>query len=221
MLFAAGFGTRMGDLTKDRPKPLIEVAGMPLIDHTLELAKAVEPRNLVANTHYLAEQIANHLAETSVAISHEPEILETGGGLRHALPLLGGGPVFTANTDAIWKGPNPFTILRDAWREEDMDALLLCVPSKNAIGHAGNGDFLIDPDGRLTRGQGAIYGGIQIIRTEGLVDIQESAFSLNVLWNRMAENNRLLGVMYPGQWCDVGSAKGIELANKMLGVRDV
>jgi MurNAc alpha-1-phosphate uridylyltransferase len=222
MLFAAGFGTRMGALTADRPKPLIQVGGRPLIDHTLELAKQVEPRTIVANLHYLPEQLQNHLEPAGIQTSVEaPDILETGGGLRHALPLLGPSPVFTANTDAIWRGPNPFKELLAAWNPDNMDALLVCVERENALGHNGGGDFLVDQNGRLTRGPGAIYGGIQIIKTDGLAEIQEPAFSLNVLWNNMLSNGRLFGLTYPGEWCDVGRPEGIALAETLIGGPDV
>lgn len=222
MLFAAGFGTRMGALTRTTPKPLIPVAGRALIDHTLDHVHAIDPDRIVANTHYHHDQMAAHFDGSDVHLSHEaPDILETGGGLRAALPLLGQRPVFTSNTDAIWQGPNPFEVALDAWRPDDMDALLVCVPQGRAIGHKGQGDFALAPDGRITRGPGVIYGGVQILRTEGLKAIQEDAFSLNLLWNQMLAKGRLFGVSYPGQWCDVGSPEGITLAEQMLGTQDV
>ncbi|GAB4549519.1 MAG: nucleotidyltransferase family protein [Ruegeria sp.] len=217
MLFAAGFGTRMRELTRTRPKPLIPVAGRPLIDHALDLTSAVRPRRVVANLHYLADQLADHLTPRGVLLSHEqPDILETGGGLRAALPLLGPGPVFTMNTDAIWSGPNPLELLQAAWDPARMDALLICVPIAQTIGHAGPGDFRIDPQGRLERGPGHVYGGIQILKTDGLADIPEKSFSLNVLWDRMHRDGRLFGLQYPGRWCDVGRPEGIALAEEML-----
>ncbi|WP_152497012.1 nucleotidyltransferase family protein [Roseovarius sp. THAF8] len=222
MLFAAGFGTRMGRLTATRPKPLIEVAGKPLIDHALDLVTAQGPRRVVVNTHYLSAQVAAHLAGRDITISEEqPDILETGGGLRKALPLLGDGPVFTMNTDAVWAGPNPLEQLAAAWDPGQMDALLLCVPPENAIGHAGAGDFVIGPDDRAARGAGAIYSGVQILKTDGLADIPDRAFSLNILWNRMLDEGRLHAVSYAGRWCDVGTPEGIALAEAMLRGTDV
>ncbi|MCP9482632.1 nucleotidyltransferase family protein [Shimia sp. CNT1-13L.2] len=222
MLFAAGFGTRMRHLTKSQPKPLVKVGGRALIDHTLDLARAIAPGRVVANLHYLPEQLEDHLAETEVTTTVEaPEILETGGGLRAALPLLGEGPVFTANTDAIWKGPNPFELLKQAWRPEEMDALLLCVPRHATVGHKGKGDFVIDKTGRLSRGPGHVYGGIQIMKTEKLHGVAETAFSLNILWNQMFAEGRLFGLSYPGKWCDVGSPEGIDLAEALLEQNDV
>ena len=222
MLFAAGFGTRMGALTRDRPKPLIEVAGQALLDHALALVADAGIKRAVANTHYMADKIAAHLAGRDVALSHEaPDILETGGGLRHALPLLGQGPVFTMNTDAIWQGPNPLRLLAEAWDPARMDALLVTVPPENAVGHGGAGDFLRDNEGRLSRGKGEVYGGVQIVRTDALADIAEPAFSLNLLWDRMLADDRLFGVSYPGRWCDVGRPEGIALAEAMIGGGDV
>ncbi len=221
MMFAAGFGTRMGALTATRPKPLIEVDGRPLIDHALEMARQINPRVMVANTHYLSHMLEAHLANDPVLISREvPDILETGGGLRNALPLLGQGPVFTMNTDAIWHGPNPLELLQQAWDPECMDALLMCVDPENAVGHAGEGDFLRLPTGAAKRGPGLIYGGVQILKTDKLHTIKEEAFSLNLLWNTMLETGRLHIMAYPGQWCDVGSPEGITLAETMLRQAD-
>jgi MurNAc alpha-1-phosphate uridylyltransferase len=218
MLFAAGFGTRMGELTRRRPKPLLPVAGRSLLDHALDLTDAAGPLRRVVNTHYFAEQVAAHLANRpDVDLSREtPDILETGGGLRHALPLLGDGPVFTLNTDAVWTGPNPLETLRAAWRPDAMDGLLLLVPPERARGHAGRGDFLDGPGGRLRRGAGAIYSGAQILRTDLLAGIPETAFSLNLLWDRMLARGRLFGAIHPGGWCDVGRPESIALAETML-----
>lgn len=217
MLFAAGFGTRMGRLTADRPKPLIPVAGRALIDHALDLVQPLRLSRVVVNLHYRGDMLRSHLRGRNILFSNEePEILETGGGLRHALPLLGEGPVFTMNSDSVWQGPNPLELLARAWRPERMDALLICIPRDNALGHSGTGDFLIGPDGHLSRGPGHVFGGVQIIKTGGLHTIEDRAFSLNRLWDRMAAQGRLFGLPYPGKWCDVGHPGGIALAEKLL-----
>jgi MurNAc alpha-1-phosphate uridylyltransferase len=216
MIFAAGFGTRMGALTRDRPKPLIPVAGRPLIDHALDLAKAAAPR-IVVNTHYHAGMIAAHLAGHAVALSPEREaILDTGGGLKAALPLLGPGPVFTLNSDAVWRGENPLFALAAAWDGSRMEGLLLLLDRDRAIGHARPGDFLTDPQGRLSRGPGRVYSGAQIIRTDDLAGIDAPAFSLNLLWDRMIARGTLFGLAYTGQWCDVGRPESIPLAEALL-----
>lgn len=221
MLFAAGFGTRMGALTAARPKPLIPVAGRPLIDHALALADDAEITRIVANIHYLPDQITTHLAPRDIALSHEtPAILETGGGLKAALPLLGGNPVLTLNTDAVWTGANPLTQLIAAWDSARMDGLLLLLPAARATGHSGTGDFLINTDGRLTRAKGAagaVYLGAQMLRTAGLADITAEVFSLNLLWDRMISDGRLFGLIHDGGWCDVGRPEGIAQAETLLG----
>ncbi|MFW8593801.1 nucleotidyltransferase family protein [Cribrihabitans neustonicus] len=222
MLFAAGFGTRMKELTRDHPKPMIEVAGRPLIAHALEVARGIDPRRVAANLHYKPELLKAFLETQGVALSHEtPEILDTGGGLREALPLLGGGPVFTLNTDAIWKGPNPLALARAAWDPARMDALLVCVPLARTRGRTGGGDFGTDPEGRLHRGGDLVYGGAQIVKTDGLAEIPDRAFSLNLLWNRMAGAGRLFGLEYPGHWCDVGHPEGIRTAEELIAADDV
>ena len=217
MIFAAGFGTRMKALTIDRPKPMIEVADRPLIDHALDLAKAANCAPIVANLHYKAEVLEQHLTPKGViSVIESPDILETGGGLRNALPALGLDPVFTMNADAIWAGPNPLPLLSAAWQPDQMDALLMTVPVAQTVGHEGSGDFALSNDGALTRGPGVVYGGVQIIKTEGLNEIKDRAFSLNLLWDQMLKKNRLFGLRYPGRWCDVGHPGGIVLAEKML-----
>lgn len=222
MLFAAGFGTRMTPLTDHCPKPLIPVAGKPLVDHALNLVNAINPTRIVANTHYLPDQMADHLRPLGVTLSPEtPDILDTGGGLRAALPHLGDGAVFTLNPDAIWAGPNPLTLLRDAWDPDQMDALLVCVPIAKAVGRVGCGDFDVDASGRISRGTDFVYGGAQIIKTEGLHQIPEKAFSLNVLWDSMLQEGKLVALKYPERWCDVGHPAGIGLAEDMLRQSDV
>lgn len=218
MLFAAGFGTRMGALTADKPKPLIPVAGKPLIDHTLDLTGNCEFQTTLANLHYLPQQLEAHLHPRGVETLREtPNILETGGGLKNALPRLGTGPVVTTNTDAIWGGPSPFDLALESWNPDKMDALLVCIPLGRCIGHKGKGDFLMGAGGALTRGFGdVVYGGVQIMKTDLLHEIEDPCFSLNVVWNRMHAAGRLYGVTYPGHWCDVGNPEGILLAEEML-----
>lgn len=218
LLFAAGFGTRMRHLTADRPKPLVPVAGKPLIEHALDQVRGFGPLKTVVNAHYHAEQIIDHFAGTDVTVLHEVErILDTGGGLRAALPYLGAGPVFTLNTDAVWQGANPLTELAQAWRPDEMDALMLCVPQDRAIGHAGRGDVQIAPDGRLRFGAGPIYSGLQIIKPETLDRIDKEVFSLKDVWLALEPEGRLFGTLYSGRWCDVGSPEGVALAEQELG----
>lgn len=218
MLFAAGFGRRMGPLTADRPKPLIPVAGRTLLDHALAVADEAGIERRVANVHYRAGALIPHLKARGVAVSREDPILETGGGLRAALPLLGPGPVLTLNTDAVWRGPNPLRTLTDAWETApgDTEALLLCVPIERAGGHAPPGDFAVAPDGRLGWGGPAVYVGAQMIRPEALADVPDMVFSMTRVWGAMMERGTARGVLWPGAWCDVGHPGGLAEAEAML-----
>lgn len=221
MLFAAGFGTRMGALTRDRPKPLIPVAGKPLIAHAMAFVGEMNPDRIVCNAHYRAEQIVDYFSGSRVSVQVEhPEILDTGGGLKAALPILQDEVVFTMNTDAVWHGPNPLLMLKEAWTA-DMTALLLCIPKARAIGHAGQGDIDIDDQGHATWGTQTIYSGVHMIRADIVSDTAQSVFSLKAVWDRLEAEGTLKAISYPGKWCDVGHPEGIALAEKMLGHADV
>ncbi|MDZ7905485.1 MAG: nucleotidyltransferase family protein [Cypionkella sp.] len=222
MIFAAGFGTRMGTLTQDRPKPLIAVGGRALIDHALYVARGAGAAKIVINLHYLGEKIAAHLAGQNVEFAWErPQVLETGGGLRAALPRLGAGPVMLLNSDAVWTGQNPLTQLIAAWDSAKMDALLLLTPPEQAHGHTGAGDFLLDnvaasPAQKATKAP--IYLGAQILNPALLHDIPETVFSLGKLWDKAIDTGRAYGMMHQGGWCDVGTPEGIAVAEKVLNV---
>ncbi|MBT0957714.1 nucleotidyltransferase family protein [Alphaproteobacteria bacterium KMM 3653] len=218
MIFGAGFGTRMGALTQNTPKPLIQTGGKALIDHAVALADTAKSAPVVVNTHYLAEQMQAHFApRPEITLSHEPDILETGGGLRRALPLLHSNPVLTLNSDAIWRGPNPLTLLEQAWRPE-MEALLLLLPAAQTHGRKpdAKGDFALTQTGQITRPGPLVYSGAQIIRTDRLAQIAEEKFSLNVIWNEMIAAGTAHGIPYPGEWCDVGHPGGIPIAESLL-----
>ena len=215
MIFAAGLGRRMMPLTADRPKPMVAVGGRPLIDHALDIAEGAGCAPIVVNTHYRPEALRAHLAGRPVDLSHEPLLLDTGGGLRAALPLLGPGPVLTLNSDMVWHGPNPFAALESAWRPERMDGLLLLLDAR-ARGGAGSQDFALS-GGRITDRPGPwTYAGAQMIRTDTLADLPDGAFSLNLLWNRMLAEGRLHGLPYGGAWRDVGTPQGIPAAEALL-----
>ncbi len=223
MIFAAGLGTRMGALTRDRPKPLLEVGGRALIDHALDLTRGAGVTRVVVNAHAHADQLVAHLACVAPAarVAHETERLETGGGLKSALPLLGPGPVFTLNADMVWRGANPLTALAAAWDPARMGALLALVPRVAALGHAGRGDFEIDRAGRLTR-RGAApeaafgYAGAQIIDPAALDGFAPGVFSLNAVWDALAAEGRLHGLAWSGGWVDVGRPEGLALAEAEL-----
>jgi MurNAc alpha-1-phosphate uridylyltransferase len=221
MIFAAGLGTRMGELTRDRPKPLIEVAGRPLIDHALALVRDAGIRRVVVNTHAHADQMRAHLARVApeAMVSHEPVRLETGGGLKRALPLLPPRPVFTLNADMVWTRPNPLLALAAAWNPE-LDALLCLMPRAAAVGHAGPGDFFLEA-GRLRRRGAApaapyVYAGAQIIDPAVVAGIPDEVFSLNPVWDRLIAADRLGAIVHRGGWIDVGRPEGIALAEAEL-----
>ena len=222
MIFAAGFGTRMGALTADRPKPLVKVAGRALIDHALDVARAAKARPVVVNLHYLGDQLAAHLAPHDVALNWERDvILETGGGLRAALPLLGDGPVATLNSDAVWTGANPITQLHAAWDDMRMDALLLLAPVGAALGHGARPDFAMDAAGHIQPHAGStqpgyVYLGAQIVRTDRLAAIPEASFSIWRIWDQAFAEGRAFGLIHQGGWCDVGRPEGIATAEALL-----
>ncbi|PWJ22227.1 nucleotidyltransferase family protein [Jannaschia seohaensis] len=215
MVFAAGHGTRMRPLTDTRPKALIEVAGRPLIEHALEQVAGPGPRAVNAHAH--AALLRAHLADRpGLTFIEEPVLLETGGGLRNALPVLGDGPVLTMNADAVWTGPRARDTLLAHWDPARMDGLLLMIPPDRALGQAG-GSFSLDPDGRLVRDRaGLVYTGAGIVKTEGLAAFADPVFSLRELWFAMLAEGRLSGCVHPGQWADVGTPDGIALAEAML-----
>jgi len=215
MDFAAGFGTRMRPLTNHTPKPLKKVAGKALLDHSLDLAHAADIPDICVNTHYLADQIHSHLNAQNIKISHEPNLLDTGGGLKKALPLLNTSSVYTMNSDAIWVGENPFLTLRDQW-QNDMGALLLLAHVDDVEGRAAPGDFDITTTGRITRGGPYVYLGAQIMQTEPVRAWPDTVFSLNAVWDHLISQKQLYGCLYSGAWCDVGRPENIETAEDLI-----
>jgi N-acetyl-alpha-D-muramate 1-phosphate uridylyltransferase len=222
MIFAAGFGTRMGILTQSMPKPLIPVAGKPLIDHALAIADGAGVTKIVINLHYLGAQIETYLAGRSVDFSWEKDqILDTGGGLKAALALLDRDSVFALNSDAVWTGENPLLQLCAAWDPDKMDVLLLLLPQADAMGHAGTGDFILAKDGRISRAKGVrapIYLGAQILKTSTISAVSETVFSLGKVWDDCIAAGRAYGIIHQGGWCDVGHPAGIALAESMPDV---
>ena len=219
MILAAGVGTRMRPLTLERPKPLIEVAGHTLLDHALDRMEEAGLGDVVVNTHYMAEMVERHLRgreRPRIVLSREETLLETGGGVRKALPLLGGGPFLVVNSDALWlNGPHP-AIARMArvWDGEKMDALLLLVPVVAATGYEGPGDFLMDPAGKLARRKPGllapfIFGGVQIVSPGLYRDMPEGPFSNNLPWDRAMEAGRLFGIRHDGPWFHIGTPESI------------
>lgn len=218
MLFAAGFGTRMRPLTDTRPKPLIEVGGRSLLDHALAQTQINPVTRRVVNAHYLGDQITAAAAARDLMLADESdEILDTGGGLKAALPLMGDTEaVFALNTDAVWTGPAALQTLADAWDPTRMDGLLLLCPPERAVGHALKSGFAMDAAGRLTRAPSLAYTGAQILKIAPVAAEPERVFSLNRTWDAILPTGRLFGVIHPGHWCDVGHPGGIAQAEDML-----
>jgi MurNAc alpha-1-phosphate uridylyltransferase len=229
---AAGLGKRMRPLTATRPKPLVAVAGRPLIDHALERLEAAGVRKAVVNVHYLADQLESHLAKRrsglQIAISDEREqLLETGGGLAHALPQLDADPFLVVNSDNLWvDGPiDSLRLLASHWDDARMDALLLLVPLARANCHPGRGDFHMDPTGKLRRRKPRgvapfVYIGIQMVSKRLLAgDLPAGPFSTNVLWDRAIASGRLYGTVHQGLWFDIGQPESIRRAEDMLAER--
>ncbi len=219
MIMAAGLGKRMRPLTTTTPKPLVRVAGKPLIDYALDHLEQAGVSRAVVNVHYLPEQVEAHLANRAVpkcTISDERALLlETGGGMIKAQHLLP-DPFFCVNSDNVWlDGPrNALVELSDRWDPAIMDALLLVVPHPRAHHHHGLGDFHLDAAGRISRrkpGRVApyIYIGIQIVSHRLLRDAPEGPFSTNVLWQRAIEEGRLYGLVHTGEWFEVGTPEAI------------
>jgi len=218
MLFAAGRGTRMAPLTDHMPKPMVPVAGRPLVDHALDLVKGAGIARVFANTFYQPDALESHLLTQGVTPIREAVLLETGGGLKQALTQVNRGALLTLNTDAVWTGTNPITPLIKQWDPERMDALLCLIPPQNALGHSGAGDFTRGTKGHLSRGPGYVYSGLQIIKTARLAEITRQVFSLNLLWDMFIAQDRLFGMVHDGQWCDVGRPESISIAEDMLRV---
>lgn len=226
MILAAGLGTRMRPLTDTCPKPLLAVAGRTLIDRALDLAEGAGVARAVVNLHYLGHMIGAHLQARPrpeiVFSPEEPAILDTGGGIRHALPLLGAAPFFTLNSDAVFAGPNPLTLLAQAWRPGAADALMLLVPRARARAYARAGDFFLPAQGAAPGRRGAaataplVFTGAQIIAPDAFAGTPEGPFSLNLIWDRLLAAGRLGAITYPGVWVDVGTPAGLDAAAQAL-----
>ncbi|MBL0924959.1 MAG: nucleotidyltransferase family protein [Sphingomonadaceae bacterium] len=225
---AAGKGTRMMPLTADRPKPLIEVAGVALLDHVLDHLRDAGIGKVVINAHYRAGQVEDHMAENAsdldVTISDERDLLlDTGGGLVRALPLIGCDPFLCVNADNWWtdEGNNALVRLMQRWDDERMDVLMLLVPFVNAHNTQGQGDFDMDAGGRLVRrkpgGYAAyVWTGIQILSKRLITDPPSDVFSTNIFWDRAIAAGRCFGLVHQGLWFDVGYPAAIAATEQKL-----
>lgn len=227
MVLAAGLGQRMRPLSDSKPKAMIEVAGKSLIDRTLDRLAECGVQDCVVNVHHLAPMLERHLAQRTaphIEISSEPELLETGGGVRNALPLLGDEPFFVINGDALWlDGPVPMLKrLARQWNPDRMDALLLVHPTVSAIGYDGAGDYFMEPDGVLRRRHEEtvapfVFAGVQILAPRLFEGAPEGKFSLRHLYDRAEEAGRLWGLRHDGEWYHIGTPDAVALADRMIG----
>ena len=228
MVMAAGLGTRMRPLTATRPKPLIEVAGKPLLDHVLDRLRVAGVRNVVVNVHYLPDLLEAHLksvaAGLDIHVSDEREqLLETGGGLVRAQSLIHCDPFIAVNSDNLWvDGPaDTLKLLASSWDGARMDALLLLVPHARAFNHSGLGDFHMDRIGRIRRRERSrvapfVYTGIQMLSKRLLREAPAGPFSTNILWDRAIEEGRCFGAVHQGLWFDVGTPEAIRATESAL-----
>jgi len=226
MVLAAGLGTRMRPLTNDRPKALVEVAGRPLIDHVLDRLGDAGVERAVVNVHYFADRLEGHLAgrtHPEIVISDERgELLETGGGLKKARPLLGEEPVWVANIDSVWtERRSALRALAELWNPERMDVALLLAPLDSSLGFEGDGDVFLEADGRLRfRGDAPsapfAYMGVHITKPQIVDAGPEGAFSLAGIWRRLADEGRLYGVSMDGFWMHVGDPASRDEAEARL-----
>lgn len=221
MIMAAGLGKRMRPLTETRPKPMVEVAGKAMIDHCFDKLVEAGIAKAVVNVHYLADMLEAHLAAIpypiAIRISDErAQLMETGGGLVQAEPLIDEQNFLCINSDNLWTdGPtNSLLQLVENWDEDQMDGLLLLVPRASAHNYQGAGDFHLDDENRISRrlaGQEAplIFSGIQLISKRLLRDAPSGPFSTNIFWERAIGEGRLFGLVHQGEWFEVGSPEAI------------
>ena len=228
MVMAAGLGKRMRPLTATRPKPLVEVAGKSLLDHVLDRLRAAGVGKVVVNVHYLPDALEAHLAAQAdgleITISDErTQLLETGGGLVKAAPLIDDDPFLAVNSDNLWiDGPaDTLKLLASHWDSARMDALLLLVPHARALNHTALGDFHMDRAGRLRRRDRPrvapfVYTGVQMLSKALLKDAPEGPFSTNLLWDKAIEQGRCYGAVHQGLWFDVGNPQAIRKTEAFL-----
>jgi MurNAc alpha-1-phosphate uridylyltransferase len=222
MVLAAGQGERMRPLTLTIPKPLVPLAGQPLIDHVLDRLARAGVETAVVNVHYLAEPLEVHLRgragqRPEIVISDERDrLLDTGGGAKKALPLLGAGPFFIHNSDSVWSDGvvQALPEMLRLWDPSKMDCLLLLAPLATSLGYAGKGDFAMAPDGRLSRrGERQIvpfaFAGVSLCEARLFEGAPEGPFSLNRLWDGALTKGRLYGVRLDGHWMHVGTPEAL------------
>lgn len=223
MILAAGLGQRMRPLTDNLPKPLISIAGKPILTRTFDHLKNSGIQDIVINTHYLSSLIEEYVRENNpeTLISYEKVLLETGGGIKKALPLLGEESFFTLNGDSIWVGSDSLRSMEKMWDETQMDALLLLIPRERAYGYEGRGDFFLTKKGSLVRpekGEEApyVYIGVQHIHPRLFHESPEGPFSLNLLWDKALKRGRLYGCVHQGEWFHISIPEDLKVFESII-----
>ena len=230
MVLAAGLGRRLRPITANLPKPLVKLANRTLLDYTLDHLVAAGVECAVVNIHYLADQIRDHLLSRNdleiIISSEENNLLETGGGVKKALENFTNEPFYISNADVFWlNGPTmALERMAEQWDDLKMDALLLLHPTVEAYGYNGNGDFEIDSLGKLSRRLEKeitpyLFTGVQIIHPRIFKDTPSGKFSLNVVYDRAIEVDRLYGIAHDGEWFHIGTPDGLEEAETYMGQR--
>ncbi|WPE21996.1 nucleotidyltransferase family protein [Shinella zoogloeoides] len=231
MVLAAGLGTRLRPVTDTMPKPLVPIAGKPMIDYGLDALAEAGVKRAVVNVHHFADQMTAHLASRTVpeiVLSDETDrLMNSGGGLAKGLKLLGREPVLVMNADLFWIGEKPgqktnLQRLADSFDPETMDIFMLCVKLEDTTGHNGKKDFSLDTEGRLTRyregsGTPVVYAGALALMPALLDDAPDDAFNLNIYFDRAIEAGRLRGIMLEGHWITVGTPEAIGAAEAVIG----
>src|SRR5690606_23293188 len=216
MWLAAGLGTRLRPLTEPMPKPLVPVAGQPLIERIMANARAEGATRFIANAHYRADQLLAHFGGL-LKVNREAELLGTGGGVKAALPMLHSDPFLVMNTDAFWPAGSdrPLERMQARYAAAD-DIVLLCVQPRRATGFGRSHDFCLDPMGRITRDYGApvIYAGVALLGPGLFAQTPDGPFSLNLLFEAALERESLKGVMLDAPWFHVGDPAGLEAAEQ-------
>ncbi|MEE2661697.1 MAG: nucleotidyltransferase family protein [Pseudomonadota bacterium] len=230
MVLAAGLGLRMRPITLTTPKSLIKVGGRAMLDQALDRLQEVGVDSVVVNTHWLRRKVELHLKTRdtpTIKVSPETELLETGGGVANALPILGADPFFIINADIVWRdGTKPALYrLAQAWDWHEMDALLLLVPTVRPAGYSGKGDFFMDALGRLKRRPEReiapyVFGGVQIVHPRIFESAPTPPFSMNVLYDRSINKDRLYGLVHDAGWYHVGTPQELKTVEAELLERE-
>ena len=227
MILAAGLGTRLRPITDNTPKPLVKVAGQALIDYCFDLLRTAGLQKVVVNKHHLGVQISDYVRsvrDLDISVSDETDaLLETGGGVKKALPLLGHAPFFVLNSDVIVhdSGESSLRQMHDFWNGEIMDVLLLLHPIETAVGYAGQGDFHMEDGGVLARcekGRGApyLFTGVQLLHPKLFDETPDGPFSLNLLYDKALAAGRLYGIPHQGHWLHVGTPDAVTEASRKI-----